>query len=94
MSGLRIRVDAALPSGHRVAGLELADGRAVQDDATYTLATFDFLANGGSGYFMLRDLPFQNTGVDELDAFIAFLRRQPQPIRAAQPTSARITRAN
>ncbi len=74
--------------------LTLADGRPVTDDAVYTLATFDFLADGGSGYSMLRGRPFTNTGVDELDAFIAFLGRQPQPVRVAQPWTPRISAAN
>jgi hypothetical protein len=40
---------------------------------------------------MLRNRPFTNTGVDELDAFIAWLRRQPQPVRAATPFVPRIS---
>ena len=94
VSGLAVRVDRGAPTGHRVAALTLADGRPVQDNATYTLATFDFLAAGGSGYFMLRGLPFQNIGVDELDAFIAYLKRQPQPVRTAQPYVPRFSMAN
>lgn len=90
VSGLAVRVDRGAPSGHRVTQLVLADGRPVRDDETYTLATFDFLASGGSGYFMLRGLPLQNTGVSELDAFIAWLRRQPQPVRVAEPYAPRI----
>ena len=94
VSGVTVQLDRRAASGHRVVSITLADGRTVQDGATYRLATFDFLAAGGSGYFMLRNLPSRNTGVNELDAFIAFLRHQPQPIRTAQPYQARITQAN
>ncbi|HUK64529.1 MAG TPA: hypothetical protein VLV15_14390, partial [Dongiaceae bacterium] len=60
----------------------LPDGGAVNDTAHYTLGTEDFLANGGSGYAMLRGVPLVNTGTYDLDAFIAWLQRQPQPVRA------------
>lgn len=90
VSGILVRVDRGAPQGHRVVSLTLSDGRPVRDEVTYTLATFDFLANGGSGYSMLRNLPARNTGTDELDAFIAWLRRQPQPVRVAQPYALRI----
>lgn len=92
VSGLRVRADRSAPAGHRIVTLTLEGGRPVREDSTYSMATFDFLAGGGSGYFMLRGLPARNTGVNELDAFIAFLRRQPQPVRALEPYAPRITR--
>jgi 2',3'-cyclic-nucleotide 2'-phosphodiesterase/3'-nucleotidase/5'-nucleotidase len=91
VSGITVAVDRTRPAGQRVAAVTFADGRALRDDATYTLATFDFLAGGGSGYAMLRALPARNTGVDELDAFIAWLQHQPQPVRVASPYAPRIT---
>ncbi|MFI5213548.1 MAG: bifunctional metallophosphatase/5'-nucleotidase [Gemmatimonadales bacterium] len=94
VSGLQVRVDRGAPPGHRIVALTLSDGRPVQGEVTYSLATFDFLANGGSGYSMLRSLPVRNTGVNELDAFIAWLRRQPQPVRVAQPYARRITQGS
>ena len=93
ISGLTVRVNRAAPAGQQLA-ITLPNGRVFADDSTYTLATFDFLAQGGSGYAMLRNRPFTNTGIDELDAFIDFLRRQPQPIRAPQPYVPRVTQAN
>jgi 2',3'-cyclic-nucleotide 2'-phosphodiesterase (5'-nucleotidase family) len=91
IAGMAVRVDRTQPPGQRVAAIALVDGRTVQDDAVYQLATFDFLAAGGSGYSMLHNRPFSNTGIDELDAFIAWLRRQSQPIRAAEPFVPRIS---
>ena len=90
VSGMRVRLDSLAPAGQKVIDITLADGRKVSPDSTYTLATFDFLAAGGSGYSMLRGRPFTNTGIDELDAFIAFLQRQPQPVRAPQPFTPRV----
>ena len=90
VSGMRVRLAEGAPAGQRVQDITLADGRTVDPQQTYTLATFDFLASGGSGYDMLRGRPLTNTGVDELDSFIAFLQRQPQPVRAPRPHVPRV----
>lgn len=84
LAGLDVAWDPSLPPGRRVTRLTLPDGQPVSDTGHYTLGTVDFLANGGSGYFMLRGLPSANTGTTALDAFIALLRRQPQPVRAGR----------
>jgi 2',3'-cyclic-nucleotide 2'-phosphodiesterase (5'-nucleotidase family) len=80
VSGIRVRVNAANPPGQRVISVMLEDGRPVLDTARYTLAVPDFMAAGGSGYAMLRT-PSENTGIVDLDAFIEYLRRLPQPVR-------------
>ena len=82
VSGIRVRVTPAKAAGQRVTAVTLADGRAVQDTATYTLAVPDFMAAGGSGYAMLR-LPAENTGIVDLDALVDYLRKLPQPVRPA-----------
>jgi 2',3'-cyclic-nucleotide 2'-phosphodiesterase (5'-nucleotidase family) len=89
VSGVRVVVSGAPPGERRVVGLTLADGRPVRDGARYTLAVPDYLASGGSGYAMLRGRPSVNTGVVDLDAVIAYLRKLPQPVRA--PAVARVT---
>jgi 5'-nucleotidase len=81
VSGLRVRIDPARPAGQRITSIALEGGRPLDDSARYTLATLDFLATGGSGYSMLRGLAMENTGVTDLDAFIAHLRSMPQPVR-------------
>jgi 2',3'-cyclic-nucleotide 2'-phosphodiesterase (5'-nucleotidase family) len=90
VSGLRVRVDPARPEGQRVTALALEDGRPVEDSARYTLAVPDFMALGGSGYAMLRGLPYENSGVVDLDAFIQYLRRQPQPVGRFVPVERRV----
>ncbi len=81
VSGVRVTVAPGLPEGHRITALTFTDGRPVNDTARVVLAVQDFMAQGGSGYAMLRDLPAENTGILDLDAFIAHLRALPQPIR-------------
>jgi len=89
LSGVRVDVNPANPAGQRVVGLTLADGRPVLDTARYSIALPDFIAAGGSGYAMLRDVASRNTGTVDLDAFIAYLRRLPQPVQAPQDSRVR-----
>lgn len=56
VSGLRIAYDPALPKGRRIVELTL-DGRPLRDEASYRLATSNYLAGGGDGYAMLKGLP-------------------------------------
>jgi len=86
---VRLMVVRGAAEGGRIASAILADGRPLRDDARYALAVPDYLAAGGSGYAMLRGRPAVNVGVTDLDAFIAYLRQLPQPVRA--PAEARIT---
>ena len=53
----------------------LADGTAIRDGGSYTLATNDYLADGGDGLTMLTTLPRDVIGVNLLDAVIAHLRK-------------------
>ena len=89
VSGVRLTVVHSAPEGQRIVSAVLADGRPLRDDARYTVGVPDYLASGGSGYAMLRGRPAVNVGVTDLDAFIAYLRQLPQPVRA--PAETRIT---
>jgi 5'-nucleotidase len=54
VAGIRVEFDYAQPPGAaRVSSLKLANGRDVTPDGTYTLATNDYLAAGGSGFARL-----------------------------------------
>jgi 2',3'-cyclic-nucleotide 2'-phosphodiesterase (5'-nucleotidase family) len=88
LSGVRVVVDPANPAGQRVVGLTLPDGKPVPDTARLTIAVPDFMAAGGSGYAMLRDVASRNTGTVDLDAVVEYLRGLPQPVRA--PDDARV----
>jgi 2',3'-cyclic-nucleotide 2'-phosphodiesterase (5'-nucleotidase family) len=82
-AGLRVTFEDA-SGGRRAASLTL-DGGPVQDDATYMLATNDFLAEGGDGFLMLADIPHEPIGITVLDAVVRQLRELPAPVRLAAP---------
>ncbi|MCJ7440164.1 MAG: bifunctional metallophosphatase/5'-nucleotidase [Thermoanaerobaculaceae bacterium] len=51
-SGMVVRFDPRAPSGRRVVSVTVK-GRPLDDHATYTVATIDFLADGGDSYVSL-----------------------------------------
>lgn len=51
-SDLRIAYDASAEPGHRITRVRLFDGSLLDPEATYTVATNDFMAAGGDGYTM------------------------------------------
>jgi 5'-nucleotidase len=82
VSGVRFTVDPSAPVGARVGDVVLEDGTPVHPDSTYTVVTNNFMAQGGDGYTMLRDVPdVQNTRLVDLDVFVDYLERLPQPVR-------------
>jgi 2',3'-cyclic-nucleotide 2'-phosphodiesterase (5'-nucleotidase family) len=54
VSGLSYTFDASKPKGERILEITVA-GEPLDDDKTYSLATFDFIADGGDGYTMLTE---------------------------------------
>ncbi|MCF1505330.1 5'-nucleotidase C-terminal domain-containing protein [Afifella sp. H1R] len=52
ISGMRVTVDLKKPAGERVEAVEI-DGKPLDPGAVYTLATNDFMADGGDGYVAL-----------------------------------------
>ncbi len=83
VSGLSVSYDPTLPPGHRILSLRLYGGRDVQDDQVYSVAVNDFMADGGSGFSMLKRAPGrEETGITDLDALIEYLQTRRQPIRA------------
>ena len=52
VSGLTFTADITKPKGQRVSGV-LIGGKPLESQATYTLATNDFMAAGGDGYSSL-----------------------------------------
>jgi 2',3'-cyclic-nucleotide 2'-phosphodiesterase (5'-nucleotidase family) len=53
LSGVRFAFDASKPVGQRVLWAVLSDGRALDPNATYSVATNDFMQVGGDGYTSL-----------------------------------------
>lgn len=81
LSGAVVRWDSTAARGRRVKEVRLLDGRKLEDRKQYTLTVPDFLAQGGEVYAPLMNYPQEALGVLDLDAFIAYLRRLPQPIQ-------------
>jgi 5'-nucleotidase / UDP-sugar diphosphatase len=53
VSGLTFQADLKKPKGQRVTEVMIA-GKPLERAATYTLATNDYMYNGGDGYVMLK----------------------------------------
>ncbi len=88
LSGVVVEFDATRPAGERIVTLRLSDGRPVEDDGRYTLATSNFLSGGSGGYDFLAAIPAETQGMTILDAFILHLQGLPQPVVA--PADARL----
>jgi 2',3'-cyclic-nucleotide 2'-phosphodiesterase (5'-nucleotidase family) len=80
-SGAVVRWDSTAQRGRRVKEVRFLDGRKMDDKKQYTLAVNDFMAQGAEGYAPLTRYPQEALGLVDLDAFIAYLRRLPQPIQ-------------
>ncbi|HEV2149966.1 MAG TPA: bifunctional UDP-sugar hydrolase/5'-nucleotidase [Longimicrobiaceae bacterium] len=81
LSGMTVAYDSTAAQGSRVREVRLADGRALRDTDTVTVATTEFVATGGDGYTTLKEGRMTRTGRVDLDALIEYLRAQPQPVR-------------
>lgn len=86
ISGMTVKWDSTGQAGHRVKEIRLPDGHKIDDGHQYTLAVNDFMAQGAEQYSSLTRYPQDPIGVLDLDAFIGYLRRLPQPVVApAEP---------
>ncbi|MGH7444533.1 MAG: 5'-nucleotidase C-terminal domain-containing protein, partial [Longimicrobiales bacterium] len=87
ISGVTVHYDSSAAAGARVRSVTLEDGAALRDDAVYTIAVNDFLADAGDGFEMFADAQRRvPTGISDLDAFIQHVAALPQPVRApAEP---------
>src|SRR5205807_3254009 len=57
VAGMEVWYDPRCPVGQRVQRVKLLNGRDLDARATYTLAVPDFVADGGSGFAMLKAWP-------------------------------------
>ncbi|GMG95426.1 5'-nucleotidase C-terminal domain-containing protein [Tepidimicrobium xylanilyticum] len=74
VAGMTYKIDPSKEAGSRIVEL-LIDGKPVELNKTYTLATNDFLAVGGDGYTMFGDAPIvgEFEGLDE--ALIKYIEK-------------------
>ena len=89
VSGVTLTYDTARAPGARILAARMLDGSLLVDDRTYAVILNDFEYLGGSNLgFGDKVLSAENLGVTDLEAFVAYLRDQPQPVRA--PSNARL----
>jgi 2',3'-cyclic-nucleotide 2'-phosphodiesterase (5'-nucleotidase family) len=70
----------------------MANGRPLDDDATYTLVLSNFLVGGGDGLGLSVDaLKTEPLNIPDIDALVGYLRTEPQPLR--MPFEPRLTAA-
>ncbi len=81
IAGLTVRYDLSRPQGDRVVEMRSVRGRLIDPRRRYRLAVSDFLAGGGGGFSMLRGRKQIPSGKTDLDAFIAWGKRLPTPVR-------------
>jgi 2',3'-cyclic-nucleotide 2'-phosphodiesterase (5'-nucleotidase family) len=92
VSGVELWYDPRKRVGRRITKVRLANGRGIEDEQVYALAVSDFLATGGSGYTMLRELRAEDVGIVDLDALVQHLALLRQPVEA--PDDARLHRVD
>ncbi|MGP3778559.1 5'-nucleotidase C-terminal domain-containing protein [Halanaerobium saccharolyticum] len=73
-SGLRVEYDADQPKYERVVSVSLPDGTPLKMDQTYTVATNNFLAEGGDGFATFTEVDFTEQYIKVRDALIEHLR--------------------
>jgi 2',3'-cyclic-nucleotide 2'-phosphodiesterase (5'-nucleotidase family) len=87
-SGVVVTYDTTAAPGTRIRSVRMADGSELRPDGEYTLVLNDFLATGGDGLGLgTAARRTEVLAIVDLDAFVAYLRGRPQPVRA--PTDAR-----
>ena len=73
-SDLRVAYDASAEPGHRITRVRLFDGSLLDPEATYTVATNDFMAAGGDGYTMFGRVVQEGRQLNEVFAdYLAML---------------------
>ena len=83
VSGLTIVYDSAAAQGARLRSITMSSGAPLDTAAQYRVILNDFSALGGDGLqFTTGAIRTEPLGIVDLDAFIAYLRTLPQPVRA------------
>jgi 5'-nucleotidase len=92
VSGVSVIYAPAKPAGSRVVSATMSNGQALRDDRSYTLVLTNFLLGGGDGLGVSEDaLKTEPLGISDIDALVAYVRSQPQPLRV--PFENRLTAA-
>ncbi len=85
VSGMVVRYDPDARRGSRIMAVELHGGGEVYRDSLYWLTANNFVATGGGGFYaLLEAVEVEETGIVDLDALIAYLKKMPQPVEAPE----------
>lgn len=76
VSGLKYTFDSTKPEGSRILSVTMANGKALDLKKTYTVATNDFLAPGGDGFTVFKEVKFTDTFLLVRDAMINAIKKQ------------------
>lgn len=74
-SGLKVEYDPELPKYERVVSVKLADGSPLKMNQKYSVATNNFLAEGGDGFKTFNEIEFKESYIKVRDALIDHLRQ-------------------
>jgi 5'-nucleotidase len=92
VAGVLVRYDPKAAVGRRVKNVVLQGNRKLRDQDAYTLATDDSTAAGVGGFTMLPGRPVLRSGILDVEATAAFLRRLPQPVEVSAASGFLATR--
>ena len=90
VSGVRLDVDPARPEGQRVVRLTEADGRAIDPQKIYRVVLNNFMVEDDFRDVLRAAISTEYLPIRDSDAFAAFLRRQPQPVRPDETVRIRV----
>lgn len=83
LSGATVVYDSTRQAGRRIVSVTLSGGRSLDDTTVYSVVMNDFMAAGGDGLGLgAAALSSQELNLVDLDALIAYLQAQPQPVLA------------
>lgn len=94
VAGLRYVFDAARPKGKRLVSAEVLneDGRweSIKTERSYRVATLDYLARGGDGYVMFKDVEWKSTDEQLSDVVRGYItRHSPLAVKLEKRVTAR-----
>lgn len=76
VSGLKVSFDSTKPEGKRLVSVVMADGKAIEDKVSYTVATNDFLATGGDAFSVFKEVKWVETYMLMRDAIMEEIKKQ------------------
>jgi 2',3'-cyclic-nucleotide 2'-phosphodiesterase (5'-nucleotidase family) len=81
VSGAVVTYDTTRAAGSRIRSVRMTDGSSLTDDRTYTVVLNDFMYTGGSNLgFGEKALRADPLDLNDLDAFVSYLRSLPKPV--------------